>query len=190
MCKQEYAIHYRYDTKTPNYVVEHVTKANIHGEFQRQNDFHGDTEIPEQFRSTPQDYHGHPYDKGHLVPAGDSTVSKEVMSESFSMANMVPQVPAHNRGIWNHLENLVREWTDEGKDLYVTSGTYYQSGNSKKFVGKGVQVPDYLWKVIYDKSSNTTIALLIPNDGIPVRELPRYIISVSQLQNMIGIDLP
>lgn len=188
LCKQQYAIHYRYDTKTAEYVVEHVTKELIHGEFHRQDDFHPDLDLPEQFRSTLHDYAGHPYDRGHLVPAGDSTISKEVMSESFSLANMVPQVPAHNRGIWNHLEGIVRNWVDEGKDLYVVSGTYYQPSNSKKFIGKGVQVPDYLWKVVYDASSNKTIAFLIPNDGIPVKQLPTFILTVNQLQNIIGLD--
>lgn len=187
LCKQNYAIHYRYDTKTAEYVVEHVSQEDMHGAFHREDDFHPDLDVPEQFRSTLHDYAGHPYDRGHLVPAGDSTQSKEVMSESFSLANMVPQVPANNRGIWNKLEATVRNWADDGRDIYVVSGTYYQHSTFKT-IGKGVAIPDYLWKIVYDATNNQTIAFLIPNDGVPARDLHKYILTVEQLQNMVNLN--
>jgi endonuclease G len=188
MCKQNYAIHYRYDTKTAEYVVEHVSPEDIHGEFHREDDFHPDLTLPEQFRSTLHDYAGHPYDRGHLVPAGDSTQSKEVMSESFSLANMVPQVPAHNRGIWNKLEATVRNWAEDGRDIYVISGTYHMPDKPFKTIGKGVVIPDYLWKVIYDETNKQSIAFLIPNDSVSAKDLPKYLLTVEQLQNIVNIN--
>jgi endonuclease G len=188
LCKQNYAIHYRYDTKTAEYVVEHVSPEDMSGAVHRQDDFHPDLDVPEQFRSTLHDYAGHPYDRGHLVPAGDSTQTKEIMSESFALTNMVPQVPANNRGIWNKLEATVRNWAGEGRDIYVVSGTYHQPGKQIKTIGKGVAIPDYLWKVIYDATNNQTIAFLIPNDGISARELPKFILTVEQLQNVVNIN--
>lgn len=188
LCKQNYAIHYRYDTKTAEYVVEHVTFEDIRGPFNRSDDFHADTAIPEQFRSTLHDYAGSPYDRGHLVPAGDSTQSKEVMSESFSLANMVPQVPAHNRGIWNKLESTIRNWANDGRDIYVVSGTFYQPGFFMSYIGRGVAVPTHMWKVIYDATNNQSIALLIPNDAIPARELRTYTLTVEKLQSIVKIN--
>jgi endonuclease G len=188
LCKQNYAIHYRYDTKTAEYVVEHVSPEDMSGAFHREDDFHPDLEIPEQFRSTLRDYAGHPFDRGHLVPAGDSTQSKEIMSESFSLANMVPQVPANNRGIWNKLEATVRNWAGEGRDIYVVSGTYHLPNKPFKTIGVGVVIPDYLWKVVYDATNKQTIAFMIPNDGVPARDLHKYILTVEQLQNVVNIN--
>ena len=109
LCKINYAIHYRYDTKTAEYVVEHVTIEGTTGSVKRKDDFRPDPAIPQQHQSTLKDYAGNPYDRGHLAPAGNNTQNEEVMSESFFLSNMVPQVPNHNRGIWKQLETFVRD---------------------------------------------------------------------------------
>ena len=128
LIKKVYAIHYRYDKKTAEYVVEHPTKEDILCGSKRQDDFRPDPEIPEKHQSKLSDYAGNPYDRGHLVPAGNSTKNADTMSESFFLSNMVPQVPNHNRGIWKQLEKCVRNWVvNEGKDLYVISGTAYNA---------------------------------------------------------------
>jgi endonuclease G len=190
LCKANYAVHYRNDTKTAEYVVEHVTKEAIHGGAQRANDFHPDDQLPQQYQSRLNDYAGQPYDRGHLAPAGDNTQNDAIMSESFAMSNMVPQVPNNNRGIWNHLEGLVRIWVDEGKDIYVVTGTFYQHGNHKAIGKDHVGIPTHLWKAVYDHTNKRSIAFLIPNDALPVNSLPNYAMSVFQLESIVGgIDI-
>ena len=81
--KKYYAIHYRYDTKTAEYVVEHLTKDKITGLAMRKDDFRVDPEIPTKYQSKLEDYAGNLFDRGHLVPAGDNTQNDEAMSESF-----------------------------------------------------------------------------------------------------------
>jgi DNA/RNA endonuclease G (NUC1) len=39
LCKGNYAIHYRYDTKTAEYVLEHITLPTITGPAKRKDDF-------------------------------------------------------------------------------------------------------------------------------------------------------
>ena len=51
LCKQNYAIHYRYDTKTAEYVLEHITPASITGPAKRKDDFRPDPAIPKQHQS-------------------------------------------------------------------------------------------------------------------------------------------
>jgi len=46
LCKQNYAIHYRNDTKTAEYVVEHLTLPAVTGTIKRQDDFRPDPDIP------------------------------------------------------------------------------------------------------------------------------------------------
>ena len=187
LIKKYYAIHYRYDTKTAEYVVEHVTKEAITGAAKRKDDFRPDPEVPVKYQSQLSDYAGNPYDRGHLVPGANNTQSDEAMSESFFLSNMVPQVPNHNRGIWKQLETLVRDWVIEGKDIYVVSGTIY--GKEHKSIGDNkVGIPDYLWKIAVDKKSNKAIAFLFPNAPLPVADLPKYVVSIAEIEAKTGIN--
>jgi len=185
--KKNYAIHYRYDTETAEYVVEHPTKEKVSGAVKRQDDFRPDPAIPAAHQSTLSDYAGNPYDRGHLVPAGDNTQNAEAMSESFYLSNMVPQVPNHNRGIWKQLETAVRMWVLEGKDIYVISGTTYNKTH-KSIGAHNVGVPDYIWKVVIDATHNKAIAFYFPNTALPVADLPKYIVSIEEVEQKTGIN--
>ena len=188
ICKINYAIHYRYDTRTAEYVVEHVTKENTTGPAKRKDDFRPDPAIPAQHTATLKDYAGHPYDRGHLAPAGNNTQNQEVMSESFFLSNMVPQVPNHNRGIWKQLEEYVRDWVvDHNMDIYVISGTIYQTGHLTIGDNK-VGVPTHLWKVIVDRQEGKAIAFLFPNAALPVADLPKYATTVETVEKSTGIN--
>ena len=187
LVKKNYAIHYRYDTKTAEYVVEHVTKECITGPSKREDDFRPDLEVPTAHQSQLADYAGNPYDRGHLVPAGNCTQNDDVMSESFFLTNMIPQVPNNNRGIWKQVETYVRNWALEGKDIYVISGTIYNKDH-KTIGANKVGVPDFVWKIVVDKTSNKAIAFLFPNTPLPVSDLPKYIVAVVDIEKLTHIN--
>jgi len=186
LCKANYAIHYRYDTKTAEYVVEHITLPTISGPARRKDDFRPDPAVPKQYQSQLSDYAGQPFDRGHLAPGANNTHSAQAMSESFFLTNMVPQVPNHNRGIWKQLETAVRSWVTEGKDIYVVSGTVYAPGY--KSIGNSVGIPTHMWKVIVDRKSAAGIAFLIPNTPLPVQDLPKYATTVAEIEKYTGIN--
>lgn len=187
LVKKYYAIHYRYDTKTPEYVVEHLTKEKIEGPAKRRDDFRVDPEVPEKYSAQLSDYAGNPYDRGHLVPGADNTQNEEAMSESFFLTNMVPQVPNHNRGIWKQLETFCRNWTLEGKDIYIVSGTTYNK--EYKTIGDNkVGVPDYIWKVVVDAKTNKGIAFFFPNAPIPVADMPNYVVTIAEVETKTGLN--
>lgn len=188
ICHTNYAIHYRFDTKTAEYVVEHLDNTDITGPAKRKDDFRPDDQIAPEHSATLEDYSGEPYDRGHLVPGADNRANQEVMSESFFLSNMVPQVPNNNRGIWRMLETKVRDWALENRDLYVVSGTIYEEGY--KTIGEGkVGVPTYLWKVVYDKATDSTIAYLMPNAELPVKDMPKYLTTVNRVEELTGLNI-
>lgn len=188
ICHTNYAIHYRYDTKTAEYVVEHLDQIDITGAAKRRDDFRPDYQIPKEHSATLADYSGEPYDRGHLAAGANNRSSQEVMSESFFLSNMVPQVPNHNRGIWRILETKVRNWALENRDLYVVSGTIYEEGY--KTIGEGkVGVPTHLWKVVYDGATKSTIAFMLPNEPIPVKDLPKYVTTVNRVEELTGLNI-
>jgi len=187
LCRANYAVHYRYDTRTAEWVAEHVTLESVTGKSKRRDDFRADPEIPAQHRAELNDYVGAGYDRGHLAPAGNNTQNDAVMSESFLLTNMIPQVPNHNRGIWKQLETLVRDWVLAGMDIYVVSGTIYDKGH--KTIGPNqVGVPTHIWKVIVDRKAGKAIAFMFPHTALPVQDLPKYAVSVETVEKMTGIN--
>jgi endonuclease G len=187
LCKQNYAIHYRNDTRTAEYVVEHVTLASVTGPEKRDDDFRVDPDIPKQFQSVLSDYAGNPYDRGHLSPAGNNTQTEAIMSESFFLSNMVPQVPNHNRGIWKQLETYIRNWVVEGGDIYVVTGTFYAPGHLTIGANK-VGVPTHMWKVIVDRKGPKSIAFMFPNEPLIVKDLPKYAVSIADIEGVTQIN--
>ena len=187
LCKGNYAIHYRYDTKTAEYVVEHIELAHITGPAKRKDDFRPDPAIPVQHQSQLSDYAGNPYDRGHLAPGADNTQHDQAMSESFYLSNMIPQVPNNNRGIWKQLETAVRSWVSQGRDIYVVSGTIYAQGYQTIGANK-VGIPTHVWKVIVDRKNVKAIAFVFPNTALPVKDLPKYATTVAQVEKLTGIN--
>jgi endonuclease G len=187
LCKGNYAIHYRYDTKTAEYVVEHITLPTITGPAKRKDDFRPDPAVPKQHQAQLSDYAGFPFDRGHLSPGADNNHSDQAMSESFFLSNMVPQVPNHNRGIWKQLETAVRGWVKEGRDIYVVSGTIYAPGYQTIGAGR-VGIPTHMWKVIVDRKNAKAIAFLFPNAPLPVKDLPNYATNIFTIEQHTGIN--
>lgn len=186
--RRNYAVHYRYDTKTPEYVVEHVTLASITGSSKRKDNFKPDPNIPKNTSAQLVDYSSDCglYDRGHMSPAENNTQSDIIMSESFYLSNIIPQAANNNRGIWKASELLVRKMVMQGKDIYVISGTAYAQGY-KKIGIDSVGVPTYIWKIIYDKKSNTSISFLFPNKSIPTSELKNKVVAIKTISELTKI---
>lgn len=187
LCKTNYAVHYRYDTKTAEYVVEHVTLENITGPAKRKNNFRVDPELKSKHQSTLQDYARSGYDRGHLAAGANNNGNDKIMSESFFLSNMVPQNPVNNRVIWRILEERIRDLVLEGKDIYLVTGTVYESGY-KTLGNNKVGIPTQLWKVIVDKKGQKGIAFLIPNRPIPPDELSNYVVPIVEVEKVTGLN--
>ena len=172
--------------KAPVAVFEHITPQAITGPAKRQDDFRADASVHEQCRATLNDYAGKPYDRGHMSAAGNNTQTREIMSESFFLSNMVPQVPNNNRGIWRILEMQIRDQVKEtGQSLYVISGAVYDTGHPT--IGNGVGVPTRLYKIIINKQTGRVTAFLMPNSALPVADLLKYQTTVEEVETATGM---
>ena len=187
VCHGNYALHYRYDTKTAEYVVEHLDTTDITGPAKRKNNFGPDPLVDDALEAQLEDYKGHPYDRGHLSPAADNRTDDEQMSESFYLTNMIPQDPGNNRGIWRILEVGVRNTAAEGADIYVVSGTIYDAGYLT--IGNNVGVPTSVWKVVYNATNGETIAFIFPNVKLSTKDMPKYAVSVDAVEAATGINV-
>jgi endonuclease G len=186
-CHKAYAVLVSAATKDPIFVVEHLNKASLACTVKRANDFHPDLGIPTNYRSRPQDYDKSGYDQGHMASAEDFCSDATEMHESFLMSNMVPQDPHNNRGIWKHLETMTRTMaaTDE---IYVISGPIFM-GTKHKTIGQGVAVPEKLFKVIVDNTTNTIRGWILPNAPIELSELNNYKATIDEIEVASGITI-
>ncbi len=134
------------------------------------------------------DYNGSGYDRGHLAPASDMGWSSTAMAESFFFSNMSPQVPNFNRGIWKKLEELVRTWAVENKNIYIVTGPVLTSG-LKTIGANHVSVPNYFYKVILDYTEPDIkgIGFIISNQGSK-ESLMNFAVSIDSVEKLTGID--
>ncbi len=182
LCFSEYVIMHSGVTHTPLWAGEHLSAKKLLTDIDRKDNFHAEPALPADERSELADYANSGYDRGHLAPAGDmSTVN--AMSESFSLANMTPQNPTNNRGLWSSIESKTRDLATQRGDLYVVSGVIF-SGSSIKRINNRVFVPTSYFKAIYDAKSGESGAYLVANNDSKDYKT----VSIAEITKIAGID--
>jgi len=196
MQKSQYALSYSRDNGGPNWVSWHLDASWL-GSAPRQDDFRADTTLPTGwYRVQATDYSGSGFDRGHMCPSADRTITVTANSATFLMTNMIPQLPANNQGVWANLESYGRTLVSQGSELYIVSG----GQGLQHFIANGhVAVPAQTWKVIIvlpvgsnDVSrvttSTRTIAVVIPNSGTINSDWRTYRVSVDQVEAITGFN--
>lgn len=196
MEKPQYALSYNRDNGEANWVSWHLDNSWL-GSAPRQNDFRNDTTLPAgwyQVQST--DYSGSGFDRGHMCPSADRTITVAANSATFLMTNMIPQLPANNQITWANLESYCRTLVTQGNELYIISG----GQGLQYFIANGhVAVPAQTWKVIIVLTNGTndvgrvttstrTIAVVMPNSGSIGSDWRAYRVSVDQVEAITGFD--
>lgn len=198
--KSGYVLSYNGVLKVPNWVSWELNTSYL-GSIDRQDDFRPDGTLP---ASIPQaslaDYSGSGYDRGHMTPSADRTLTVAANSQTFYLTNMVPQAGNNNRGAWANLEEYCRTLARSGKELFIISGgTFSASSNS---IGSGVVVPDQTFKVIVvldstadDAADVTTatrvISVLMPNEDSQISlgaDWRNYRVSVDAIEALTEQD--
>ncbi|STR44790.1 DNA/RNA non-specific endonuclease [Iodobacter fluviatilis] len=168
ICFSTFAVYHSGLTHTPLFVAERLNKQQLQeaqGE-QRTNRFYSEARLPFSERATLEDYKGTGYDRGHMAPAGDMP-TPEAMAQSFSLANMVPQAPENNRGVWaKSVEKAVRKYVMRASsDVYVITGPFFENGKTADPSMTHVWVPSALYKLVYDPTAGKSWAYWVDNQN-------------------------
>jgi len=184
VCFEAFAVLHSGISRTPLYSAEHLTRANLNaaGALSRKDSFHPESALPARDRAELKDYARSGYDRGHMAPNADFA-TRTAQAESFSLANMVPQVHANNAGVWAGIEGAARQLATSEGELYVVSGPAF-IGDDIKQVGR-VLVPTHIWKVLYSPKQQRAGAYVVTNDE--TREYSA--VTVSDLEKMVGLKL-
>lgn len=185
LCFNGFGVLYSGVSKTPLWSAEHLTVARLSQKIKREDQFHEEEQVPEQFRSTLADYRASGYDRGHMSPNADMP-DKASQYDSFSLANMVPQAPKNNQEIWRKLEEATRSLVKKQKqDVYVVTGPVF-AGQRLKTIGKGkVLVPTAVFKAVYIPKTGVVSAYYAPNNNSQQVQ----VVSVCEIEQQTGLNL-
>lgn len=198
--KSGYVISYNSGRKVPNWVSWELNTSYL-GSTPRQDDFRPDDTLPPTLpQAQLSDYSGSGFDRGHMCPSADRTLTVAANSQTFYLTNMVPQSAHNNRGPWAALEDESRNIAQTGKELFIMSGGVFSTSSGT--IGTGVSVPDQTFKVIVvldavgqgtaDVTTSTrVIAVMMPNaDSLISQSAPwrNFRVSVDQIEAVTGDD--
>lgn len=196
IARPQYALSYNNSTREPNWVSWNLTTADV-GTSGRSANFFQDTTLPAGFYQVlTTDYSGSGYDRGHMCPSGDRTITDADNEATFFMTNMIPQSPDNNQGVWANFESECRSIAAAGYEVLIISGP---SGYAGATIASGVAIAGYTWKiaVVVPVGSGTAvsritsatrvIAIKIPNiSGVRSTPWQNYITTAGQIETDTG----
>ncbi|MDR3046911.1 MAG: DNA/RNA non-specific endonuclease [Bacteroidales bacterium] len=182
-----YTVSYNQDWKIANWVAYELTREEVEGITPRGRHFVPDPDVLEK-SAIDDDYRNSGWDRGHLAPAADMKWSVQAMNESFYFSNICPQNHNLNGGDWRILEEQVRNWASETRNLYVVCGPVV-SHNPPTIGNNRVVIPTAFYKVLlkYELNTWSAIGFLFDNKS-GHKPLHTYAKSVEEIQKITQID--
>lgn len=184
VCFSQFGVFHSGVTATPLFVGQRLTAPMVRAAkgVDRNDVFHAEAGLPAAERSELSHYRGSGYDRGHMAPAADMA-SDAANDESFSLSNMVPQLPGLNRGPWADIEETVRRFALKYGEVYVVTGPAFGGARLAKIGGR-VIVPTSAYKAVYVPSTGQSSAWWADNATGAME-----VVSVSELGKRIGADV-
>ena len=183
-----YVVEYSPAAKDPEWVAYYLTGNEVEVKGKRYGKFEPDPAMPGG-TATLEDYRRSGYDRGHQAPAADFKWNLRAEEESFLLSNVCPQNSVMNRGIWEHLENHVRQWAERYKHLYIVTGPLLDTCLDR--IGRDqVCVPRGFFKVILDCTPGhyQAIAFIMRNTDLPQSDpIQNYAVKVDSVEKITGI---
>jgi endonuclease G, mitochondrial len=184
VCYSGFSLKHSGITRTPIYSAEHLTRdrlAMAKG-MKRSSKFYPDPNIPASERAELHHYVKSGFDRGHVAPSADM-FDQQSQQECFTLANMVPQEPSVNRGVWERVESTTRKLTKDRGELFVVTGPIF-TGKLLQ-IGDAIMVPTQVFKAIYDPKRNEAGAYLVGN----VEGAQAQVITIAELEKLSGISV-
>ena len=186
-----YSLSYSDEWKLPNWVAYELTREETMGDAERCDGFEPDPKVMGQ-TVVHADYTRNPgkYDRGHMAPAADMKWSERAMRESFYTSNICPQNANLNRGDWNDIEEMVREYAQRYGAVYVVCGPIV--GEEPEYMGnyQRIAIPDAFYTALLRKKGEgwTAIGFVCKNVA-GSNPILYYVRTVDEIEELAGVDL-
>lgn len=163
-----------------------------------------DPDLPVQYRWAEDPYKYSGYDHGHICPSADRLRATECNYQTFFITNMQPQYNKFNAGLWEKMEEDVRNWVRLGDTLYVCKGgTIDNSDYILEYVNRNshqasrvnkdhIPVPRFFYMAVVCRKGNVWrgMAYWTPqyNEDHSDDNRRGYAITIDRLEELTGID--
>lgn len=194
---REYIVGYSYLFRQARWAMELIGPDNKRDEVERKDYFRADLRVPAKFRADNIDYTKSGHDKGHLVSSADRQATRMENSETFLLSNMSPQLPEFNRGIWQKLEEAVRDLANKYIEVYVVSGPIFNVGKAIEVIGidngneVAIPVPHAYFKSVLAEKHTGMLALwsfILPNANSD-QPLSEFLCPTIEIESRAGLLL-
>ena len=125
--------------------------------------FYQEELIDEPYRAKSNDYSGSGYDRGHLAPDASFDWSSESLEATYSLANIIPQVPIVNREMWVKAEQYARDKAVELGRVDVINVIKY-SKNPKSIGEDKIAISLGYYKILLNEEENYKECFYYDND--------------------------
>lgn len=186
----------KYNCEKRGYESFHYVTVPDSGSLDRYEPFHDENKLPKRCRQWSVQPYRAPaksntkYHRGHGVHQNLWDHNLELMRDSNSMANVVPQAALLNtRGVWRQTEILTECWREKGI-VEVWGGVIWGEGKANDYFlrSHGVVTPDALWKIIRFPTGEVN-AWLMPNDNSPTAiKMDTYLVSPATITKYTGLS--
>lgn len=204
----EFLLSYDGSRRCPRWTLELLDRHTLsrNGDHERPA-FHVDDKIPARFAASPADYEMSGYDKGHCTPAEDMDHAIAPFTATFTMANVMPQHPNCNRGVWKALESYVRRLAvaDGVARAWVLTAPAWKASDPiqsraaflsyarAKCIGRNqVYVPTHCVKAVlleHETGGYEMQSWIVPNIEDCRPDPKFYKTSAADVERLVGLDL-
>ena len=125
--------------------------------------FYVEREIEAEYRATTADYTNTGYDRGHLAPDASFDWSQDSLDATYSLANIIPQVPKVNRQLWIKAEKYARDKAVELFELNIVNVVSY-SNTPKRIGDNNISVSDGYYKILFNSDEEYEECFYYAND--------------------------
>lgn len=182
-----YTLSYSEPDEQAEWVAYELTKEQLEGPSYKRPYFEIDPKV-KTGAADWRNYKNSGYDRGHLCPAADRKFDKEAYTETFLTSNISPQIHGFNSGIWNQLEQQVRNWARDYDRLYVITGGVLN--NKIGTIGEEeVTIPGQFYKILlYQRNEETyMLGFLFPHEASS-KPLESFAVPVDSIEKLTEID--
>jgi len=174
--------------------------------------FQEDPELDNASTVRLAEYSGSGYSRGHICASADRISGPDVNGPTYYLSNMHPQISSFNSGVWQNMEEKVRDWakniTNSGGTLYICKGGTIDNVNlsGKSSAGRlyvnpatnkpnnsefRLVVPKYFFMALLSETKDgkySAMAFWAEHKPDESKVLTGYVISVDELEKRTGID--
>jgi endonuclease G len=141
-------------------------------------------EVEVEYRAETTDYTNTGYDRGHLAPDAAFDWSQESLDSTYSLANIIPQVPEINRQSWIKVENYARDMATELFELNIVNVVKYS--NTPEQIGENsISISDGYYKILFNRDKEYEECFYYANDfnmTIENDQLKHHVVDCSKIK--------